>query len=143
MIFGFENGAKIQEKMLKMRCEKIMHFSIDFYWNFLRFGLRTWKENSLFFGSSSKKPILLKSLFFQWKIAIFLLWSFQNWSKFRCKFFFERYIGKNDSKIEFGHRFWPPKTSKIGPRSDVKRSLFRDAMQTARKSSKINGRRRW
>ena len=42
--------------------------------------------------------------------------------------------------------FCPPqnlrKTTKIAPRSDVKRSLFRDAMQTAKKSSEVNGNRR-
>ena len=42
--------------------------------------------------------------------------------------------------------FWPPqnfrKTTKIAPRSDVKRSLFRDAMQPARKSAEINEGRR-
>merc|ERR1712078_874890 len=35
-----------------------------------------------------------------------------------------------------------PKSIKIPPKSDVKRSLFRDAMQTARKSSQGNGSRR-
>ena len=60
MIFGFQNGAKIQEQMLKMRCLKTIHFWIDFNWNSLRFGLRKWSENSLFFGSLSKKPILWK-----------------------------------------------------------------------------------
>ena len=59
----------------------------NFHWNFLRFGLRKWKENSLFFGSLSKKLILLKSLFFQKKIAIFLVSSLQKWTKFRCFFF--------------------------------------------------------
>ena len=85
---------------------------------------------------------LLKPLIFQWKIAIFLVLNLQNWGKFRCKFWFENYIGKNRSQSEFGHRFWPPKTTKIAPKSDVKRSLFRDAMETARKSSQGNGPRR-
>ena len=143
MNFGFQNGPKIEEKMLKTRCAKTIHFWINFYWNFLRFGLRKWKENLLFFGSLSKKLILLKSLFFQKKIASFLVLNFQNWTKFRCKIFFENYIGKNGSKIEFGHRFWFPKTTKIAPKSDAKRSLFHDAMGTARKSSEINGPQRW
>ena len=46
---------------------------------------------------------------------------------------------KKCSKIKFGHRFWVPKTTKIAPKSDAKRSLGRDAMETARKSSEING----
>ena len=47
-IFGFQNGTKIEEKMLKMRCSKTMLFWIDFYWIFFRFGLRKWNEISLF-----------------------------------------------------------------------------------------------
>ena len=36
-----------------------------------------------------------------------------------------------------------PKSIEISPKSDVKRSLFRDAMEIARKSSEGNGGRRW
>ena len=32
-----------------------------------------------------------------------------------------------------------PKSLKIGPKSDVKRGLFRDAMETMRNSSEVNG----
>ena len=35
-----------------------------------------------------------------------------------------------------------PKSIEISPKSDVKRSLFRDAMEIARKSSEVNGGRR-
>ena len=59
--------------------------------------------------------------------------------KFRCKKAFENDIEKKGSKIEFGHRFWFPKTTKIAPKSDAKRSLFRDAMELTRKSSETNG----
>ena len=48
-------------------------------------------------------------------------------------------MGKNGSKIQFGHRFWPPKTFQIDPKNDVNRSLFRDAMEPTRKSSQTNG----
>ena len=116
-----------------------MHFKIDFYWNFLRSGLRKWSENSMFFGALSKKLILWKSLFSLRKIAIFLVSSFQKSIKFRCQNAFENDIEKKGSQIEFGHRFGPPKTIKMGPKSDVKRSLFRDAMQITRESSEVNG----
>ena len=140
--FWIPNRAKIEEKMLKMRCLKTMLFWIDFYWRFLRFGLRKWNENSLFVGSLSKKLILWKSLFFHKKIAIFLVLSLQKSTKFRCQNAFENDIEKKGSRIEFGHWFWLPKTTKIAPKRHVKRSLFCDAMELARKSSKINGRRR-
>ena len=46
---------------------------------------------------------------------------------------------KNASKIEFWPPCWPPKSSEIPPKSDAERSLFRDAMETAKKSSEVNG----
>ena len=96
----------------------------------------------MFFGSLSKKLILWKSLFSLGKIAIFLVSSFQKSIKFRCQNAFENDIEKKGSKIEFWGPFWPQKSSKIGAKSDVERSLFRDAMELTRKSSQINGRRR-
>ena len=45
---------------------------------------------------------------------------------------------KNASKIEFWPPCWPPKSAEIPPKSDAERSLFRDAMQIANKSSEIN-----
>ena len=76
------------------------------------------------------------------KIAIFLVSSFQKSIKFRCQNAFENDIEKKGSQIEFGHRFGSPKTIKMAPKSDVKRSLFRDAMEITRESSEINGSRR-
>ena len=50
---------------------------------------------------------------------------------------------KKTSKACLEHRFWHPcwgaKTSEITPKSDVEQSLFRDAMDTAPKSSETNG----
>ena len=119
-----------------------MHFEMEFYCNFPRFGFRKWTQNSMVFASLLKKLVLQKSLFFLRKIAIFLVSSFQKSTKFRCQNAFENDIEKKGSKIEFGHRFGSPKPIKMAPKSDVKRSLFRDVMQPARKSSQCNGGRR-
>ena len=116
-----------------------MHFAIEFYWDFPRFGLRKWTLNSMVFASLTKKLILQKSLFFLGKIAIFLVSSFQKSTKFRCKKAFENDIEKKGSKIEFEHQFWLSKTTKVAPESDVERSLFCDAMEITRKSSETNG----
>ena len=75
-------------------------------------------------------------------MAIFLVSSFQKSIKFRCQNAFENDIEKKGSQIEFGHRFGPPKTTKITPKRDVERSLFRDAMQLTPASSEVNGTRR-
>ena len=55
-------------------------------------------------------------------------------------------MAKNHPKNRFSGFFGLPKTSqnppkieKTPPKSDLKRSLFRDAMETARKSSQLNG----
>ena len=48
-------------------------------------------------------------------------------------------IEKKASKIEFGKPFGLPKSLKMGPQSDVKRSLFRDAMEIMRTSAGVNG----
>ena len=81
-------------------------------------------------------------MFFLRKIAIFLVLSLQKSTKFRCKKAFENDIEKKASNIDFGHRIWLPKTTKIGTKSDAKRSLFRDAMGLTRKSSEVNGAQR-
>ena len=48
---------------------------------------------------------------------------------------------KKNSKTEFGKPFGLPKSLKTNPKSDVKRSLFRDAMEIKRTSPEITGRR--
>lgn len=139
VIFQWFLESKNRRKNAENAMLKNNAFFNRFLWEFFSFWLpKNGMKFHCFFGSLSKKQILWKSLFFHKKIAIFLVLSFQNWSKLRCKFLFENYIGKKSSKIEFGHRFWFPKSSKIGPRSDVKQSLFRDAMEPTRKSSQVN-----
>ena len=51
-------------------------------------------------------------------------------------------IEKGSSKIKFWPPCWLSKSSEIPPKSDAKRSLFRDAMEIARKSPQVNGTRR-
>ena len=64
----------------------------------------------LFFGSLSKKLILLKSLFFQKKIAIFkgssLQKSIKNPAKNHANFVWENKIQKKAQEMDLG-RFWP------------------------------------
>ena len=67
----------------------------------------------------------------------------------RCQFAFEKASKKNSPKIDFGVDFGLPKPPKITPKSrrgakklGLERSLFRDAMEIARKSSEVNGSRR-
>ena len=66
--------------------------------------------------------------------------------KNRCENAFEKNIEQKLSKIDLGINFGLPKppkiaskTSKIALQSDAERSLFRDAMKIARKSSEVNG----
>ena len=90
-----------------------------------------------------EKADFVKIIVFLRKMAIFLVSSFQKSTKFRCQNAFENDIEKKGYKIDFGHRFGFPKTIKMAPKSDVKRSLFRDAMEIARKSSQVNGAHRF
>ena len=105
----------------------------------LRFGLRKRSRNRGFFACFSKTSILLKSLFFLSKIDIFQVSSLQKSNKNPRRNAFEKNIAKRRLKGRFWRPFWPPKASQIALKSDVKRSLFRDAMETARKSSQTIG----
>ena len=96
-------------------------------------------SKSRFFIPLSKTLILQKCLFFLRKINVFLIWSLQKSIKIRYRNDFKKNIEIKASEIWFLGPCWPPKTSKIGLKSDVKRSLFRDAMELTRKSSEING----
>ena len=93
----------------------------------------------MFFAPLSKTPILQRPLFFSRRIAIFLGWSPHKSIKHRCKNDIKKNIETKYSKIEFWLLFWPLKSSEIFPKSDAKRSLFRDAMEIARKLSQVNG----
>ena len=77
---------------------------------------------------------------------IFQVASLQKNIQNRCENAFEKNFEKNLAKIDFGLHFGLlkppeilPKSSEIPPGSDVERSLFRDAMEPARKSGEING----
>ena len=137
--FWLPKRTQNRRKNVENAMRKNNTFLNQFLLEFSSLWLPKMEKKLLFFGSLSKKLISWKPLFFHMGIAIFLVLSFRTWTKFRCKIFFENYIGKNGSKIEFGHRFWSPKTTKIAPKSDAKRSLFRDAMEITPESSEING----
>ena len=63
MIFGFQNAPKIKEKEIQTRGLTTARFGFDFRMDFLRFGLQKRRQNRASFVSSSKTPILQKSLF--------------------------------------------------------------------------------
>ena len=138
-VFGLQNGSKIQIKRLKINVEKQYVFGDDFSWKFLHFGLQKWTPNQRFCVPLSKTPILQKPLFFLGEIAIFQVRRLKKTNRNRCKNALQNNIEKKDPKIKIWHPFWSPKTSKIAPNSDVKRSLFRDAMELTRASAEIYG----
>ena len=142
MIFGTENGTKIEQKKHKNRCKKISMFLPRFSIEFSLVWPPKWDPKSNFFLPLSNTPILQKSLFSLSKIAIFLVRSLQKSIKIRYENAFRNNIENRGLKIDFWGPVGLPKSSKIGPRSDVKRSLFRDAMEITRKSSEVNGTRR-
>ena len=125
--------------MLKTQCAKTIHFRINFYWNFLRFGFRKWKENLLFFGSLSKKLILWKSLFFHGKIAIFLVLNLQKRIKFRCNFFSiitsEKIALKSNLGIDFGF----PKPPKLLQKAMLNEACFATLWKSPQSRRKSTG----
>ena len=74
------------------------------------------------------------------KITIFLVRSLEKSTKIGCSNAMKNNIEKKASKSEFEKPFGLPKPLKIGFKSDVKRSLFCDAMEISRTSAQVNGR---
>ena len=72
------------------------------------------------------------------KLLFFSFRAFKNLIKIDAKTISKK-NQKNASKIECWPPCWPPKSFEIPPKSDAERSLFRDAMQIASKSSQVNG----
>ena len=142
MIFGAPDRTKIDQKMLKSWFWKKHIFEDDLLSNFRRFGFRKCFQNRQFFQHFSKTPILPKLCSRLDVSSIFRVRSLQKTTKKRIEKAFQNNIEKRCQKIEFWHPFWLPKSSNLAPKSDAKRSLFRDAMQLARKSSEGNGGRR-
>ena len=130
----------MSEKSLKSEVKKQCVFGCDFRGFFLRFGLRKCSPNRAFLVFLSKTPILQKSLFCLSEIAIFQDFGLKKSSQNRYQNAFQNNIEKKGSNIGFRPPFWPRKTSKIASKSDAKRRLFRDAMETAPDSAQINGR---
>ena len=66
-------------------------------------------------------------------------------AKMRSKKTLQKKLPKIDFSIHFSFPKPPkiiPKSFEIAPQSDAERSLFRDAMEIANKSSQVNGERR-
>ena len=137
MIFGPQNGSEIVKKRIKIYVENKHIFRIDFLLNFLRFGFQKWNQNPCFFEPFLKTSILRKSCSRRGESSIFKVRSLKKSTQHRCANAFEKNIEKMSLKHRFSRLLWPPKTSKIAPKSDAKRSLFRDAMGTARTSAEI------
>ena len=83
----------------------------------------------------NRAPVEAKLLFFMFRAS-------EKRLKIDANIDLEENIEKNAQKSIFPSKLASPnfpKSLKIGPKSDVKRSLFRDAMGLTRKSSEING----
>ena len=132
-------NLKFEEKPFKFDASKQHVFGFEFRMDFLRFGLQKRRQNRAICAFLSKTQILQKSLFSLGKIAIFLVRSLEKSTKIGCSKAMKNNVEKKASKIEFGSPFGPPKSLKIGPKSDVKRNSLRDAMETMRNSSQVNG----
>ena len=75
---------------------------------------------------------------------IFEVSSLQKCTQNQCLNAFDKSIAKKSPRFDFGIHFrsprtpkFAPKSSKIAPQSDAKRSLCGDAMQVARKSAEV------
>ena len=141
MILGFPNPFKIQEKTLQIRCFETTRFWIRIL-NGLFFVLASENEGKIeqFPYFYWKHEFFKNNCFPLGKIVTFLVRSLEKKStKIGCSNTMKNNIEKRASKIEFGKPFGLPKFLKMGPNSDVKRSLFCDAMEISRKSSQVNG----
>ena len=112
---------------------------------FRRFGLRKRSQNRVFFATFSQTPILWKSWFSLEENHYFSWFGLLKYDpKSMPKRARKKHRQKASQKSILATILAPkilPKTSEILPKSDVKRSLFRDAMQPANKSCKVIGAR--
>ena len=139
MIFGLQNAPKIRGKTLQIRCFKTTRFWIRISNGFSSFSPPKTKAKSSNLRIFIETQILQKSLFSLGEITIFLVRSLEKSTKIGCSNAMKNNIEEKASKIEFGKPFGFPKSLKMGPQSDVKRSLFSDAMDLTRNSSETNG----
>ena len=137
MIFGLPNAPKIRGKTLQIRYFKITRFWIRMA--FLHLEVQNQRQNRAICVFLLKTQILQKSLLSLGKITNFLVRSLEKSTKIGCSNAMKNNIEEKASKIEFGKPFGFPKSLKMGPQSDVKRSLFCDAMEISRTSPEIHG----
>ena len=130
---------KCEEKPFKFDASKQHVFGFEFWTDFLRFGFWKRKKNRAICVFLLKTQILQKLLFSPGKIIIFPVRSLVKSTKIGCSNAMKNNIEEKASKIEFGKPFGLPKSLKMGPQSNVKRSLFCHAMDLTRTSSEVNG----
>ena len=130
---------KFEKKPFKFDASKQHVFGFEFRMDFLRLGVQKRRQNRAICVFLLKTQILQKSLFSLGEITIFLVRGLEKSTKIGCSNAMKNNIEKKASKIEFGKPFGLPKSLKMGPKSDVKRSSFSDAMDLTRTSSEING----
>ena len=140
MILDSKMHLRFEEKPFKFDASKQYVFGFEFRMDFLRFGFQKRRQNQAICVFLLKTQILQKSLFSLRKITIFLVRSLEESTKIGCSNAMRDNIEEKASKIEFGKPFGLPRSLRLGPQSDVKRSLFSDAMDLTRNSSQVNGR---
>ena len=139
MSFRLQNAPKIWGKTLQIRCFKTTRFWIRILNGFSLF--RPLKTKA----KSSNLCIFIENAHFA-KIIVFPRGNHyfsgsepRKSTKIGCSNAMQNNIEEKASKIEFGKPFGLPKSLKMGPQSDVKRSLFCHAMDLTRTSSEVNG----
>ena len=139
MIFGFQNALNIKRKNLQIRCFKKHFFYSIFEW--IVFVLASENEGKMNnFRTSIENTHFAKIIvFMKGKYLFFWFGASKNQLKFDGQTHWKIASKKKAWKIEFWNPFGFPNSFKIGAESDVKRSLLRDAMETMRNSSAING----
>ena len=125
MIFGFQDAPKLREKTLQIRCFKTTRFWIRILNGFSTFWLlktkAKWSNLRIFIENTHFAKIIV----FQRGNHYFSVRSLGKSTKIGCSNAMKNNIEK--------------KASKMGPNSNVKQSLFCDAMGISRNSSEGNG----
>ena len=123
----------------KPRCLKTTHFWIRFLNGFSSFWRLKTKAKSSNFRTLIENANFVKIMVFPRENCYFCGSQPQKSTKIGCSNAVRNNVEKKTSDVEFGNPFGLPKLLQIGPQTDVKRSLFRDAMGITRNSSEVNG----
>ena len=86
------------------------------------------------------KADFVKIIVFQQKIAIFLVLSFQTWTKFRCNFFFSKITSEKMAlKSNLGIDFGFPKPPKSTPKAMLNEACFATLWNSPQPRQKLTG----